>query len=77
MIKTTIYLHRIGERLYGRSCNTIAEFDIIDKPEDEYISKIIQQKFGFEMKKSNVEVNSFVTDDGRIEVRYHNYEYNK
>jgi len=26
------------------------------------------------MKKSNVEVNSFVTDDGKIEVRYHNYE---
>jgi len=25
MIKTTIYLHRIGERLYGKSCDTIVK----------------------------------------------------
>jgi len=74
MIKTTIYLHRIGERLYARDCDLIAEFDIINEPDDEYIGKIIKQKFGFEMKKSEVESNSFVTEDGRIEVRYHNYK---
>ena len=42
MIKTTIYLHRIGKRLFGRECDAISVFDIVEKPEDEYISKIIQ-----------------------------------
>ena len=69
MIKTTIYLHRIGKRLFGRECDEISVFDIIEKPEDDYISKIIEQKLGFKMVKG--EGNSFITEDNRIEVRYH------
>jgi len=75
VIRTTIYLYRIGERLYGKSCDTIVEFDIIEKPEDDYIGKIIEQKLGFKMMKG--ESNSFVTEDGRIEIRYHHWEYSK
>jgi len=41
MIKTTIYLHRIGKRLFGRECDEISVFDTVEKPEDDYISKII------------------------------------
>jgi len=69
MIKTTIYLHRIGKRLFGRECDEISVFDTVEKPEDDYISKIIEQKLGFKMAKG--ENNSFVTEDNRIEVRYH------
>jgi len=72
MIKTTIYLHRIGTRLFSRECDAISIFNIVEKPEDDYISKIIEQKLGFEMVKS--EENSFVTEDNRIEVRYHHWE---
>jgi len=31
MIETTIYLHRIGKRLFGRECDEISVFDIIEK----------------------------------------------
>ena len=41
MIKITIYLHRIGEKLFSRECDAISVFYIIEKPEDDYISKII------------------------------------
>ena len=69
MIKTTIYLHRIGKRLFGRECDEISVFDTVEKPEDDYIGKIIEQKLGFKIAKG--ENNSFVTEDNRIEVRYH------
>ena len=75
MIRTTIYLNRIGERLFGRECDAIAIFDMVEKPEDDYIGKIIEQKLGFKMMKG--ESNSFVTEDGRIEIRYHHWEYSK
>jgi len=72
MIRTTIYLHRIGNKLFGREYDEISVFYIVEKPEDDYISKIIEQKLGFKMVKG--EGNSFVTEDNRIEVRYHHWE---
>ena len=72
MIKTTIFLHRIGEKLFSRECDAISVFYIVEKPEDDYISKIIEQKLGFKMIKG--EGNSFVTEDNRIEVRYHHWD---
>jgi len=75
MIKTTIYLHRIGKRLFDKECDAISVFDIVEKPEDDYISKIIEQQFGFKMVKG--EGNSFATEDDRIEIKYHHWEYSK
>ena len=56
-------------------CDAITVFDIVEKPEDDYIRKIIKQEFGFKMIKG--EENTFVTKDGRIDVRYHHWEYSK
>jgi hypothetical protein len=71
MFKTTIFLHRIGKKLYSRECDIISQFTVINEPEEGHISRIIELDLGLQMKKVENE-NSFISQDGNIEVRYHN-----
>lgn len=72
MIKTTIYLHRIGSRLFSRECDIITSFESDDMPNENYIKNIIENEFVLMMKK--IGNNGFQTLNNVVEVRYFHYK---
>lgn len=80
-VKTSIILWRVGKLNYAKKEDVIAEFDSVEKFDKEYIRRFIKDKTGLKMYDNTDEKqkqyedlnNSFVNENGTIEIRYHEF----